>query len=434
MIVQPQMKKEYASRNLSEGPSLLLILNSLCAAVSLCLMFLPIAQGYLAGSYYSLFLILSMGGWFATAFCINPPWLLKLLPTAALMGILVLFYAVVTAFGFGNIRGVVTAVLPPYYAFFVAYFYYIGEKKKELAVLGMILFTAFTVTMITTTAGLADDPYLYRESGGTLTSMSLLRQNIGLSHHIYSAVLVAALLGCFLKSKVIVRKSHRIITWALFVFCIYVGLTCSSAIALLCAVLVLIYYPLQDKSAVMQVAVVAIALILFLFLAEPAAKWIQDISKGIENEYISSKLYDIGRSLLGNSATGEVAARTDRWMIDFSACLGSYGIGIGPYYTGGGNGKFFITDHSQLFADLGRYGIVFFVFTVILFVSYSRLLKTMLQDNGVECKLTAFYLIFIIMYISQPIMSNYVIPMVLFFFVPASIHIVGYVNRRKSAE
>ena len=432
MLVQLQMKKEYASRNLPKGSSLLFMLNSLCAVVSLCLMFLPIAQGYLAGSYYSLFLILSMGGWFVTAFCINPLWLLKLLPTAALMGILVLFYALTIAFGFGNIRDVATTILPPYYAFFVAYFYYISNNKKALAMLGLLLFAVFTATMITTTVGLADNPYVYRESGGTLTSIPLLRQNIGLSHHIYSAVLVAALLGCFLTARVIARKSYRIMTWALFVFCIYVGLTCSSAIALLCAVVVLIYYPLQNKSLGIQIAVVVIAMIAFFLFSVPFAEWLQDLSGQIENEYISLKLNDIGRSLLGNSATGEVAARTDRWMIDFSAFLGSYGIGIGSYYIGGGNGEFVITDHSQLFADLGRYGIVFFVFMVVLFLSYTRLLKQMMRECGVQCKLTGFYLIFIIMYISQPIMSNYVIPMILFFFVPASIHIVAYLNQKQT--
>lgn len=410
--------------------SVLLFFNCCFALVSLCLMFLPIAQGYLAGNYYSILMIGTMGGWFVTAVCVDRRWLSRLLPTAALMILLVLFYAVLVVFGFGNIRGVATAVLPSYYSFFVAYFYYVTGNKRTLATIGIVMFLAFGITMLTTVVGLADNPYLYRESGGIITSLVNLRQNIGLVHHIYSAVLIAALLGCFLKARDITCKPVKIVAWVLFVFCVYIGLTCSSAIALLCAVLVLVYYPLQDKPVVIQVGVVAIALILFLFLADPVAKWIQDISRGIENEYISSKLYDIGRSLLGNSATGEVAARTDRWMIDFSAFLGSYGMGIGPYYTGGGNGTFVITDHSQLFADLGRYGIAFFVFTCILFLSYCKLLKKMLRESGMKCNLNAFYLIFLIMYISQPTMTNYIIPMIFFFFVPASIQIVSRVNTR----
>ena len=162
-----------------EGTSLLMFLNCCFAVASLCLMFLPIAQGYLAGSYYALFMAVTMGGWLATALCISRQWVSKLLPTAGLMLVLVLFYVTLVVLGFGNIRGIVTTVLPPYYAFFVAYFYYAMGKKRELSAVGLCLLVAFGITMITTISGLADDPYVYRESGGIETSLFFLKKNMG---------------------------------------------------------------------------------------------------------------------------------------------------------------------------------------------------------------------------------------------------------------
>lgn len=415
----------------SQSPMTVMLFFNCCFAVlSLCLMFLPIAQGYLVGTYYRLLLILTMGGWVATTFAVNRQWLAKLLPTAGLMLLLVLFYCVFVVLRIGNIAGMVTTIVPPYYAFFVFYFYYVSGKKRELATIGMIMFAALLITLLTTISGLANDPYLYRESGGILDSAINYRKNIGNVNHVYAAVLIAALVGCVLQSKTIKNKKLKFGAWCLLAVCVYVGLTCSSAIALLCLILALVYLPLQRKPAVIQIGVVLAILILYLALSGIVADWIIALSQQIENEYISLKIQDIGLSLSGNEATGELAARTSRWMHDFDAFLGSYGLGIGSYYTGAGNGTYTVADHSQLFSDLARYGILFFAFTCILFLSYKKLIKRMMDECDVHIHLNAVYLVFIIMYVCQPIMSNYVIPMIFFFFLPAAIQIVARSNEK----
>lgn len=426
-MVRAQIKENIGK----EKPMAAITLFNCCFAVlSLCLMFLPIAQGYLIGTYYRLLMILTMGGWLATSLGVNRQWIVRLLPTAGLMLLLVLFYCVFVVLRIGNIAGMATAVVPPYYAFFVFYFYYVSGNKRELATIGMIMFAALLITLLTTIAGLADDPYLYRESGGALTSAINYRKNIGSVHHIYSAVLIATLMGCVLQSKMIKNKKLKFGAWCLFAICVYVGLTCSSAIALLCLVLALVYLPLQRKPTVVQIGVVLAVLILYLAISGIVADWIIALSQQIENEYISLKIHDIGLSLSGNAATGELAARTSRWMHDFDVMLGSYGLGIGSYYTGAGNGVYVVADHSQLFGDLARYGILFFAFTCILFLSYRKLINRMMDGCNVHINLNAVYLVFIVMYICQPIMSNYVIPMIFFFFLPAAIQIVARSNEK----
>ena len=243
-------------------------------------------------------------------------------------------------------------------------------------------------------------------------------------------MLIAALVGCVLQSKAIKNKKLKFGAWCLLAVCVYVGFTCSSAIALLCLILALVYLPLQRKPAVVQIGIVLAILILYLALSGIVADWIIALSQQIENEYISLKIQDIGLSLSGNAATGELAARTNLWVHDLEVFLGSYGLGIGSYYTGAGNGTYTVADHSQLFGDLARYGILFFAFMCVLFLSYQKLIKRMMNECDVHINLNVVYLIFIVMYICQPIMSNYVIPMIFFFFIPAAIQMIARSNEK----
>ena len=392
-------------------------------------MTVPIMQGRLLGSSYKIVMICSMGGWLITSILLSPEWFLKVNSLFLLSCGIVLFYVLMAFMGYGNISSRLVMLAAPYFTFFVFYFYYYTGRTKVLGILGLLIFIGFTITFITTLIGMIENPYAYREIKDIEKIIEdNYSKNIGTVHHVYASVIFGSLIASLLQGKCIKNKFVQFLSFVMVILCFYLGITCSSGIVVVLSFVAIALILVQNRSTATKIFLAMCCIIVFVLLRDNISGFLKDISASIDNQYISLKIKDLGESLSSGSSTGELAARTDRWMDDLNVCLSTFGIGIGPYYEGAGNGTYVVAEHSQLFADMARYGIAFLIYIASFFGMFFKLINKMLADAGLKCNFLTVYLIFIIMYVCQPVFTNFVLPTVILFVLPASIQAVKLLN------
>ena len=161
---------------------------------------------------------------------------------------------------------------------------------------------------------------------------------------------------------------------------------------------------------------------------EGVAVLLMNISEMIDNKYLAQKVYDIAITVKEGNAAGSFADRVVRWSADFQIGIYTFLIGAGPIYQGEAvgfwNTAYHVNDHSQLFGDFARYGIVFTVLIVVLFFKFQQKIDVIAKEEKLNCKFGAVWLMISIMYICQPIFLNYVIPVLMFFVIPSSLFLV----------
>lgn len=410
-------------RSHSKGYRLTDIVNTASAIVSLLFMIIPFFQGLTLGRTYSLVMMLSMGTWFLTTLSYSTRWIIKI--NKGMLGLLGLlaFYAIVLMIGEGNIRTHAVTILAPYYGFLVFYFYYSTNQNRTLSLIVKIVLAGLCITFLTTL--LAEDQYAYREIKNIdMIIQSNYLKNIGTTHHIYSGALVGTVLFSFILAGDIV-KNNSLILKMIGVISFYLAITSSSAIAVVCAFIAIGGLLIQRSNSVFRYVLVPCILLMIFLLRAPIGEAIQNIGLSMDNKYMSKKLYDMGASIASGESTGELAGRTRLWMQDLNTFTDSYFMGIGSYYLGAGNGTHSIADHSQLFSDMARYGIVFTVYIIFLFSMYIKLLNSMLRRYELQCNLNVYYFVFALMYVCQPVFTNFVIPTVFLFLIPGIVVMIG---------
>ena len=368
-------------------------------------------------------MMLSMGAWFLTTLSYSTQWISKI--NKGMLGLLGLlaFYAIVLIIGEGNIRTHAVTILAPYYGFFVFYYYYSTNQNQTLGMIVKIVFAGLCVTFLTTL--LAEDQYAYREIKDIdMIIQSNYLKNIGTTHHIYSGALVGTVLFSFILAGDVVKKNSLILK-VIGVLCFYLAITSSSAIAVVCSFIAIGGLLIQRSNSVLRYVLVPCILLMIFLLRVPIGEAIQNIGLSMDNKYMSKKLYDMGASIASGESTGELAGRTRLWMQDLNTFTDSYFMGIGSYYLGAGNGMYSVTDHSQMFSDMARYGILFAIYIIFLFSRYIKLLNGMLRRYELQCNLNVYYFVFALMYVCQPVFTNFVIPTVFLFLIPGIVVIIG---------
>ncbi|MBQ2968284.1 MAG: hypothetical protein IJE10_09225 [Clostridia bacterium] len=409
--------------------------NYFFAMVSIFLMIVPIVQAPLLGGLYTLIMATVMGGWFCTSYFLRPNWFFNGTICGVLAFLFIGIYVYFALLGIGNAAEMFIMIAGPWYVFLVYYYYYYTDKKQALGSLGCVVFLAFAFTLFTTLLGLIENPASYREfSSQTDMIAENYFKNIGNVHHIYCSILIGTMLLCMLQGKCLKKCWVRVAAWIIVIICFCLALICSTGTVFVCAFLAPVLVILQNRTPATKFVVTIFSLAFLLFFKSVVGAWLQEAATHIENHYISWKVYDMGSSLIGGEATGDMAARSDRWLWDLETFFNTYGLGVGSYYQGAGNGTYVVHEHSQLFSDMARYG---FWFTAAMGVFYYKMAETIkkgFEKLNLNCKYTALYIIFFIMYVAQPVMLNFIIPTCILFMVPASPYIIDYVNQKTTRK
>jgi len=407
---------------------IILLINYICAISSLLLMIVPILQGYLFGTYYSFFMILTMGGWLASSFLLSLNFLKKtngLFVAILCIPLLYIFFALL---GLGNIRNMVINIAVPYYAYIVFFFYYTTKRKTGLAIIAGFVFSGFIITTISTLIAVFENPYITREIENVTIKIENYKNNIGTVNHVYAASIIGILIACFLQGGAFKKRMTKVLAVIIMIICFWLGITGSSGITLIATILACIYLLLQKQKAYVRFFVVLLTGIFLLLVEEWIVLLLVNISQEIDNKYLAQKIYDIAQTMVEGDAVGSFSDRVVRWQADIQVGIDTFFIGAGPIYQGKAigfwNTVYHVNDHSQLFGDFARYGILFTVFIICLFIKFQQQIKLIAKEEQINCKFGALWLMVSIMYISQPIFLNYIIPVLLLFLVPSSLFLI----------
>ncbi len=410
-------------------------LNYIFAVLSVLLMVVPILQARMMGNVYTLVMATVMLSWVCTSYFLHTSWFLKLNKVYVLALLILAVYAFFFVLGMGNLRQVAVSIITPWYLFFVFYFYASTERTTLLGSICIWILIAFFITFITTIIGLIDNPASYREFESNTEMIHVnSTKNIGDVNHIYASVLIGSLLVSLLQGKCINSRWVKWLAVLLSIMCFYLAFTCSTGIVVISAFLALALLVIQKCSVTTKLILYMVLIVVFVFFTEVIGNMICELAINIENRYIARKLYDVGIAFIGDGATGTLEARTDRWMADFQVFLESFGMGIGSYYLGASNGYAEVVDHSQLFSDLARYGVFFFVLVASFFgVLWENTTQTIKKLN-LNCDFSVIYIIFALMYVVQPVMGNFVLPCVMLLLVPSAPYIVQFINEKTTRK
>lgn len=393
----------------------------------LCIGTVPAVYGLLAGRYLTLA--------YAVLLCI---WIAELAfvhltrgrtgRMLALVLVYILMLVVFAALNIFNFRGYLISVAVPLFPI-LAYSHYADyEDTKPLQTMAVILLVLLGVTFVTTVIGLDEEKYLLRvlPTLSVNERLSYYRRNIGSINHIYTAGLV--LVTYFSKLKQLRKTSFwiQLVALLIAVAAFLLVIKGSSGITVLACVVGLVWFLLsRQKPAVRYILVIVLVFILLAGM-DTLADGLKSLSQKVDNYYFSNKLADMAASLQGGEAMGDVAARTDGYKKCLETFIGSYGLGVGPQY-GQVYAATTVDGHSQLLADLARYGILWLVGVITVSVDFVKSIKQHNKAAGIEVDNGAVYATFLMMFAMQPALSNIEITAFMFMIMP---FLDGFLQRK----
>ena len=385
---------------------------------------MPFLQGIFFGRGYSLVMMMTMGGFVVTAILLDGRWLNKLSWLDLIIFFILGCYFILGLLGFGNIRSVMISVCTPYYAFAIFSFYYVTGRIAALKKVAGVIAAAILLTILTTLISMQTNPYIARESGalGISNRTQYLLQNVGGVAFVYTS----GLMGVMMLS-LFFGKRDRAIKWpAIYLvgaaMCFYLAFTGSSGITLLSVITGLINIPLQNRRGLGKALILTAVVILLILYYDQFVAFLQELSYTIDNKYIAKKIGDVAKSLLNDTASGDVAARTTRYTYNIEVFLDSWAMGIGPIYGGGATPIFDVTvsEHTQLLADLARYGIIGAALSIFVFYGMRARVLRVYSELGVRGSMDAFWVTFVLMYTLQPVFSGAIVASMVFLVFPAA--------------
>lgn len=387
-------------------------LNILLSYFMMVLLAIPIFKAPFWGSSYALIMAAIIGLWLITAIMIDS----KAVCSNSLqlqVWLLIVFYIVCAVLNLGTIKCVLISITTPWCPMIIFLFYMKRRDYTGFKIIVKWAFVTLALTMVTTLYGLATNSYLSRVFGtlDVASRRSYMFQNVGDISFIYVAgllfVLMASLL--FTINEHIARKERNILL-IVAISCFALAILGSSGITLMSVAvssIIIMLYAVKNQRIRIVLIIMVITVSVIVYASGALREFFVQLSRESSNVYLSSKFSSIADSLSTGSATGDLGARLDRYANDWNLFINSFGFGIGPYYGGTGNvTSIYVADHSQLFADLARYGIIFLAYILILHKRFIRIMKELEDYCGIHYSIAPIVVCYAIMYCSQPIMSQ----------------------------
>lgn len=369
-----------------------------------CVGIVPMFWGALAGHYLTYIYAVLLALW-AIDFgnCI-----LRRRNISYMYGLLLIYVFALMLFAVMNVYNFRAYFITVFVALFPAIIYCQFESRIDDGTAGIaagMLLLLYLVTFATTISGFLEDPYLVRNLVVDLHDQrfAYMAKNVGNVGHVYTAGLL------FVTCMSRIRSMPNYPLFKKVVFLVAMGLSAtmvvmgSSGITLLSVIVGSIWAVSLKRENRLRFAIVAIVLILFLVFRESIADILSSASRSVDNAYISKKMQDLALSMTGGEAVGDVAARTDRYWASFRVFLNSFGLGVGPQYAQVYSGNI-VDGHSDLFAGLARYGILWLVVMTAFFKRFcQRMEYASLMRTGQRSDNEPVIIAFLMMFVLQPI-------------------------------
>lgn len=297
-----------------------------------------------------------------------------------------------------------------------------GERvsQKDLQRCATILLVLTVVTFFTTLLALQEDEYLLRDLVVDRLNerFDYYAGNVGNVSHVYCAgiltVICVSRIRRFRAYTLLAKIGYGVVLVLSFLLVINGSSGITVLATMVGCIWALFFTPKNRYRYVFVIAVV----VLFMIYRENIATALYGLSSQVSNVYFAKKLADVATSLNGKEAVGDVAARTDRYLISLRVYLQSLGMGIGPMYAQAYPSAT-IDGHSDLFAGMARYGTIWLFGVATLFRRFCSNVEKRTMELGV-CGVNneAVFVTFAMMFVLQPVTANEEIMTVMFLIFP----------------
>lgn len=389
-------------------------LNILLSYLMVSLLAIPIFKAPFWGTTYSLIMAAVMGLWLFTAIIYDSKAICSNIIQCQVW-LLIFFYILCAVLDIGSIKNVIISITTPWCPMIVFLYYVRRSDYSGLRTIVKWSTITLVITIFTTLYGLISNEYLTRTWGtiGVGSKIQYMYQNIGDMGYVYVAGLMLILLLVLFPQ---IRKVRSI--KFMFLICmggclglVFYGTSGITLITVSVSLICVFVYRIRDKRLrwCLVSCVILAAVILLL------SGWFQNfftwLSYETDNVYLQQKFLSISETLNSRSFYGDVKARTDLYYQNIKIFLESLGIGVGPYYGGSGasTSTIFISEHTQLLADLARYGIIFLIYMMAIHKNFFRILKSIADRCGISYSIEPVMICYIMMYCLQPILQQVII-------------------------
>ena len=284
--------------------------------------------------------------------------------------VLLLFYFIDLFLRDSNISEFIKLGIMFWFPAVVYYLYYLNNDSKSIVTLYYFSIVCIIITLIPTLIELINNISSIREMA-YYASLNLEEQlikssyNVGNFAFIYGLVFVSLMFY----NRVKYRSKYRIVFILLTILSIICVLRASFTIALILLLIEMIIY--KSKLSKNVIKNIIIALIIFIVLIN-LSTILYSLSNVISNDKIKERIIEFSTFLNSGNMSGDLQERVKLYNLSFSTFLSHPLFGIGGYYY---VPSIPIGYHSQFIDDIARYGILFGINLILLFVNYFAFIK-----------------------------------------------------------
>lgn len=322
----------------------------------------------------------------------------------------------------GNIGEFIKMGVMYFFPLFIFFAYYILKDRKALKYLFYLSIICIVITLIPTLIELIKDPtslrwMAYYSSMNLDTQLIKRKFNIGDFSFIYGLIFLIPILYFMIFKK----KKYKIIYLLLLVLVVITVFKASFSIAIILSLISLIVcivnFYFNNKKINLIISYLIIVLISLVFLFPNILYYVSGL---INNSFVSERINEIASFILNfNNLSGDLGSRMELYAISYNTFIKHFFTGIGGYYYAL---NIPIGYHSQILDDMARYGIFYFINTILFIVYYRKFLcKILIKKMQFIKTINIMLILYFILLLLNPVYLCAWVSTILFLVLPCSL-------------
>ena len=322
-------------------------------------------------------------------------------------------FGLMTFAGAGNVNSIIAGYVAFWSFLFIFEVYFQAGDYKAIGIITKVMIAVICITCITTIIASLIYPNIskltYKDSA---TGENVANQlNVGGFDYIAGACVLAPIF------MVLVFKQKKRLYLIPLILCVVATFMSGYTIDFLVLCIGIICFLYSNKSGKLnatKIFFVFLTIIFVIFLAKNSINIADFIGKN--NEHLAGRFREINSFLNGDLNDGtDLAYRITLYKRSIGTFLNHLLVGVGPYYFEGNHG---VGDHSQIFDDMARYGMIGVIAYAIALYCFKHWLSRIKHDSGKQLSLMIPYISFVVLSFVNPTLILPILGLVLFFILP----------------
>lgn len=313
----------------------------------------------------------------------------------------------------GNISDIIAGYVAFWSFLFIFEVYFQAEDYKAIGIVTKVMIAVICITCITTIIASLTYPNIskltYKDSA---TGENVANQlNVGGFDYIAGTCILAPI---FMVLAFKQKKRLYLIPLILCVVATFMSGYTIDFLVLCIGIICFLYSSKSGKLNATKIFFVFLTIVFVVFLVKNSISIADFIENN--NEHLAGRFRELNSLLNGDLNDGmDLAYRIFLYKRSLGTFFNHLLVGVGPYYFEGHHG---VGDHSQIFDDMARYGMIGVIAYAIALYCFKYWLSRIKHDSGKQLSLMIPYLSFVVLSFVNPTLILPILGLVLFFILP----------------